>query len=661
LKDNNNNSVESSAVAASNDDHVIDIDVSSLPTLPKHDFSSQDFITLLEGHAKTYLQKIKLTITATNSLLLPILFANGIAIFFQAQKEVEDDLNSNEHYFMVSDKIKQALSYDIGTANAEASALTTTMVLSAITIIALSLPYHIKKYYSIHHEVHDLIQALDIKSFKDSMRIKMLSIPREQLIELNKTILREGRTTECLKALERELSFYEKLDWYSEEVGRYIDPLTLLSAIPGFIIMYMATNDFKDGWECETSPFWSYFSDTCKVLQQYSAMSAITYLWDTVSVVWLSLHSLATIARVLSIPFEKFREFIYKYHAPIEAWSKDKERWLYKDLISEFISRLLLFAAVYSVYRAIHLMNRFSLETQCEKFPDFFATLNDASDLDCMVAEKSMTVSGVIVILEFLTFYPLYVASKSLSTLTWLIAEKCFTHPLLSRETARKLLDKFQNINSKNAAIAMLGCFMVGLPAFLMSRTFVNNLMAEGIVENIHMDDGGVYTEVAHKPCPSYGAISLYLANFLHLHVDCDPAFWRRGITVFTAPFWLTVSVTTAGLYVASETVLMTKWLLEEIVKYCKRAKQSDIILHSAQSQHTFFSSRNISRNELKISLNENDNDKQTPLLENDDSPDDKVSSYGCLARIINRFFKTPQLAAEKTLVSQHGYQRSCS
>jgi len=660
VKDNNNEPASSALTVTSNDDNIIDVDVSSLSPAHEKELSSQEFITLLEGHAKTYLQKIKLTVTATNSLLLPILFVNAIPIFFHAKNEVEEDLNLNP-YYLFSPKIKQALSYDLATANAEASAITTTLVLSALTLISFSIPYHIKKYYSIRDQLHILMHSLDIKSFTDSMRIKMLSIPREHLIQLNEAISRHGKKASCMSTLEKPLSFYEKLDWFNEEVSRYIDPATMLAFIPGFIFMYMATNDFKDGWECEVSPFLSFFSDSCKVIEQYTAMSAITYLWDTVSVVWLSLHSLATVARVASIPFERFRELIYKFHAPFEKFCKDNERWLYKDLIGEIMSRFLLIAAAYSVYRAVNLINRFSLDTNCEKFPDFFGSLNDSnSNPDCMTAEKSMTVSGVIVILEFLTFYPLFISSKSLSFVTWMVAEKCFSVPLLSRETARKMLDKFRKINSNNAALALLVCLLVGIPAFVMSNTFANNFLKEGLVKTIHMD-GDSMTVTVHEPCPSYGFISLFFDNLFHRTVQCDPAFWRRVITSFVSPFWLETSVATASTWIASELVFMTKWMLEVIIDYCRQDKYSKSILIKEDTQNTnrFFSARIISQDALKININEVDNDKSTPLLDTNDRPNHKHSSYGCFGRIINRFFKTPKLPTENSTLSPVVYQPS--
>ncbi|MDR3491155.1 MAG: hypothetical protein P4M12_03810 [Gammaproteobacteria bacterium] len=634
----------------------IDIDVDSAleNQHEEHELSTEEFIALLEAHSKTYIQKIKSTIATTNSLLLPFLFANAIPIFFQAKKEVEENLISNP-YYLFSPKIKQALAYDLATANAEASALTTTLVLSSIAMLTFSIPYHIKKYYDVRKESNTLINTLNIKKYSDLMRIKMLSIKRDKLNELTAAIVQHGKTENLSAILDHPLSFYEKLEWYNTEVSKYINPITMLAFIPGFIVMYNATNDFKEDWQCDISPFLSYFSDKCKVLEQYSAMSAITYLWDIVSVTWLSLHTLATTARVLSIPFKTFREFIYKLHAPFEKWSNDKERWLYKDLIEEVVSRFLIFAAVYATYRAVNLVDRFALETNCETFPSFFTSLNSHNgNSDCTTAEKSMTVSGVIVILEFLTFYPLYISSKLLSSFFWAISEKCFKEPLISRETAKKMLQKFQSINSRNSAAAMIGTLIVGIPAFIMSREFEDNMLKEGLVKNIDLR-GTTIPITIHEACPSYGAISLYFYNLLHKVVDCDPAFWRRAQSAFIAPYWLTVSVTAATFYLLSEGIFE----FDALIKYCKNKINAITSTqdHEENNRNNLFSPKHNSRPALKLNLDEIENKKDIPLLEGEEDSPKHKSSYGCLSRIMNRFFKPaeskPKVTSDLTISYQ--------
>lgn len=455
---------------------------------------------LVKGHTKTYFEKIKLAFDSS-TLLIPLLFANGLRRFIEIQTTLQSALNNNFYYEKaLPPEVRTAISYDGATIGSEAP-ITTLLVATSMGFSCLATFYQALRYYHYKDETNKLIHFLQKHDYKDAESLACYALSYSQINEIRRLIIVEDEILDDT-VIEAHPSWVEKfatdMQWFNSQSSKYTTPLLLISLIPGFFLIFRSAHALDGKIDCGMFPLWALFFDGCSVTEQYEVMSLLTYIWDCLSVTWFASRSLAITSRLALTPMPKLRQwFKDTIDSPFSQWWSNEDLWLYKNLIGKtlFASTMPLVTA-YSLYSAGDFVNRYAQNTGCTDLAHiikaFFAG-NPDGIYPCSTTQISMAISGFLGDFEIGRLYAAFMAIETLSTLLALIVKHI---PALNQDSAmqkaKALLKKINDINSKTLAAGFVGMLAGGLLGFLPAKRIANQILNEGFELFYHWDNNTI-------------------------------------------------------------------------------------------------------------------------------------------------------------------------
>lgn len=542
-------------------------------------------------HIRTRLEKVMLAMRATAGVMTPILFLNALPNFLRIQQMLQEILDNNfYYYYTMPAEVRYAVTLDGATVAAEAYGITTPLIIfGAIPASVLALIYQARKYCKKREKINQLVELLEAKEFGSDLKLRLLEIPTKTLDALIACGAREDaiNTIEKIESSSWE-HFAETVIWHNEALHKYSVPIMALSVIPGLYFMLSAMDQLNGKLECSTSPLFALFMDNCGVTEHYDLMSLLTYVWDSISLAYLSTYTLGLASRIVMHPFQNTREwFQNKIDTPFQEWLKE-DNWVMSELAWQCISiPAMPLIVAYAFSSAKNLVDRYAQETGCPAMVDLVSTLifgNSPTKRDiCSTAQMSLSVSGFLSDFEIGKFYAMFLALKLLSYLIGLLIEK--SHPYFRRadtqENAKRFIKHLKDIYSTSSKAAFIGMIISGSAFFFIAKRASDQILQEGLSIPFHfdnlplpipkevieeyisritfIDDHTVAFRIADA-CLTESTISIFLKNLLWAFLDapeCDPILTVRNVATFVAIYWLGVSFTTGGMYFLTATGML--------------------------------------------------------------------------------------------------------
>jgi hypothetical protein len=489
-----------------------------------------DFVEHLRKHKiKSIFSSVISDVFTLNSYLSILTFANAARNFPGIQKLVYEALKNIIYYICtLHEEVIKAISLEAATVGTEATSFTSMYLMTGSALLVLLMIYQALKYPCAHSKKTAFKAMLEELDLDSKIFSRFADISNEQLDKLTElihskidndkdlvkallSVYFEDLSDEKLKKFSATLAehklkakitdnlvvkpsswqkFRANTEWYQTEIARYRIPIAALCAIPGVVWMILKSMDI--GGDLTTL-----VTDDGSVVDQANTESLEIYPWMSASFPVITFQITATLLYLLTrapILDRLATGYYNKFHAPIEKWAKDSQRWVYYHLGREIITIPAIPAiATYAGIKSFDFIERYAKAVGCgtpggvfksiiTNTPDVTGRCTSSAKVNIaalLVGDTEFDKFYLMYALLLVTYYPVMAVIEKFSSLKeW-----------LPREKAKKVYDEFKKINKNSLYIAGSITFVAAWVAFFIAKRFADNIPQEGLTVAYDIND----------------------------------------------------------------------------------------------------------------------------------------------------------------------------